>query len=209
MTDYSTDSNELIEFGIEQVDPNIQGSPFYSNVKKQKRQVAVNDYIDKLFKRYARLLVVRVDMNYRMDVSQSKTIDDVIKDFIDYRNNERWNDVVFDGKVGYIRLVEYGQDKGFHIHYIAFYDGSKRKGDTWLADKIGELWNRTTHGLGCHWNCNTQHYDTRAIGMLHRNDVKLINHLKNVVASYLTKLTQQPKYLQGRQLFRMGVIGRL
>lgn len=208
MLNCNTESNDLIEFGNENTDPNIQVSPFYSNVKQHRRQESVNDYIDKLFKRYARLLVVRVDLNYRMKVPHNKTIDDVIKDFKEYRNNERWVNDVFDGKVGFIRLIEYGEDKGFHIHYIAFYKGSKRISDAWIADRIGELWNRTTHGLGYHWNCNTQHYDVKAIGMLHRNDTNLINHLKSVVASYLTKLTQQPRCLQGRQLFRMGVMRR-
>lgn len=208
MLNCNTESNDLIEFGNENTDPNSYLSASYSNVKQRRRQDSVNDYIDKLFDRYARLLVVRVDLNYRMDVSQNKTIDEVIQEFIEYRNNERCNGDVFDGKVGYIRLIEYGQDKGFHIHYMAFYDGSKRKGDIWLADKIGELWNRTTHGLGCHWNCNTQHYEAKAIGMLHRNDADMIHLLKNVVASYLTKLTQQPRCLQGRQLFTMGVIKR-
>lgn len=196
--------NSHIEFDFETTNLSQATPDPYLDLKRSRRQKSFAEYIDTLFNRHSKLLVIRVDLHYRMDIPHTKTVDDVVKDFIHFRNCERWINDIYEGKVGYARLIEYGQDKGFHIHYMAFYDGSKRHADAWIADRLGELWNRSTQGLGYHWNCNTQEYDIRSIGMLHRNQYFLINHLKSVVANYLTKLNQLPAGCFNRQLFRMG-----
>lgn len=193
-----------IEFDFETTNVSQATPEPYLGLKQCRRQKSFEEYIDTLFNRHSKLLVIRVDLHYRMDIPHTKTIGDVVKDFTHYRNCERWINDIYEGKVGYARLIEYGQGKGFHIHYMVFYDGSKRRADAWIADRIGALWNRSTQGLGYHWNCNTQDYDIRAIGMLHRNQYFLINHLKSVVAKYLTKLNQLPADCFNRQLFRMG-----
>lgn len=174
--------------------------------RQQHRQRIVDEYIDTLFSKYSKLMIVRVDLSYRDPIGRSKTLDEALDDFTHFRNCERKNPDTSNGRVGWIRLLEYGVEKGFHFHYIAFYDGQKHHKDVWKAKTIGQYWIDRTNGFGDYWNCNAEDYKQKSIGMVNRNDLWKIEHLKLVVVDYLTKVSQQPEQVTKRQLFRTGGI---
>lgn len=201
----------LVEFGDEVEISNLfRTAQTHQPTKQKRRQESVYEYIDELFRRYSKLIIVRVDLHYRDTIGQSKTIDEALSDFKHFRNCERYNDTIFNGKVGWVRLLECGQEmEGLHFHYMAFYDANVQRNDVELARNIGEFWIRINDGFGHYWNCNEKQYDFKAIGVLVNNDYTRISKLKSVVATYLTKLTQQPHYSYKRQLFATGQLQHL
>lgn len=155
-------------------------------------------YVDALFDRYSRLVVIRIDLTYASDVSQSISINRAKDDLDHLLDNERRVPSIFSGKVGYIAKLEYGVERGFHWHVIYFFDGSVRKGSShvYLAKSIGEYWKQIiTKGQGSYWNCNDQHHDFRrlgtlGVGLIRATDSQLRVNLTHWVVGYLCKSTQ-------------------
>ena len=161
-----------------------------------KNYQSMCQYINNLFSRYARLLVIRLDLGYRKDVDiRYMTENEVYAAYWQAKtdkehlfNNTRTNQI-FDNMVGYIWRLEYGIDKGFHYHCIFFFDGSKVQQDINIADMIGMYWqNVITQGRGLYHNCNRhkKKYGKCGIGMINYYDEVLINNLK-LAAQYLVK----------------------
>ncbi len=188
----------LNEF-IDKIRSEVASKAFQTTLKNYKRQVRQNhksltDYIDKLFKQYARLLVIRVDVSYAKDdgsmteFQMKKRLEEVAADRKHFFANMRSNKL-FEDKVGFVCKLEYGLEKGFHYHMFFFYDGSKVREDISLARMIGEYWkNDITKGRGLYFNCNAKkdEYKYPGIGMINHYEIELLANLK-MAASYLTK----------------------
>ena len=180
----------------------------------EKRYLDYCKYIDSLFDDRARLLVLRVDLFYKKQHSNSISISDMQKDLASFFKNQRHNSL-FDYKKGYIVKLEYGIDKGFHWHLLFFFDGSERKSSSHihLAEGIGEYWiNAITKGRGDYWNVNNKvdHYEKlerRGIGVINWNDDELRKNLKERVVHYLCKIDQfiKPKSGKKVKLIRRGL----
>jgi hypothetical protein len=145
-------------------------------------------YIDALFARHARLLVLRLDFGYRK--AQCGTLEEVQKDIERYLNNRR-NNRLFDTWVGYIIKLECTAEKGPHFHCIFFLDGSASYKDVYLAHEYGQYWERITEGRGIFFNCNLKKhdYDYCGVGMIHHADAQLRKNLLLPVR-YITKPEQ-------------------
>lgn len=153
-------------------------------------------YIDQLFKRYARLLVLRIDLGYakspHMMLSESQALE---KYHIARSHRERFysnsrNNSLFDHLVGHVWKLEYGLDKGFHYHVMLFFDGSKVREDVNLAKRIGDYWSKViTNGEGVYWNCNANKNDYRncGIGMINHFDHNRRKNLIEYAGCYLVK----------------------
>ena len=171
-------------------------------------------YIDRLFDKYARLVVLRLDLFYQKTDRQEINVTTLSKDFNHLLDNQRCNGL-FDAMTGYIAKLEYGIDKGLHYHLILFFDGSKRNGSSHihLAKKIGDYWvDVITEGRGAYWNCNKQiklyeKQGRRGIGVIHYHETQLIKNLKSVI-NYLCKTTQYIKPIFGSKvrLLRRGLL---
>ncbi|AFL72651.1 Protein of unknown function (DUF3296) [Thiocystis violascens DSM 198] len=171
------------------------------------------DYCNKLFEKYGRLSVLRLDLFYKKEFSNSVNIQDVGKDLNRLFSNRRSNKL-FANMCGYITKLEYGVEKGIHVHVIYFFDGSKRKNESHIyhAKQIGEYWKETiTKGRGEYWNCNKQASEfekngIRGIGPINHDQTLLRENLLNRVIGYLTKLDQfiKPKYGTSIRLYRRG-----
>ena len=161
-----------------------------------KNYQSMTSYIDNLFSRHSRLLVVRIDLAYRKDIDTPFLNDEEIYQkywqakvdrehlFRNMRSNS-----IFNHMIGYIWRLEYGEDKGFHNHMIFFFDGSQVREDITIAIKIGEYWvNNITQGRGLYYNCNAykDEYQYCGIGMINWNNFELIANLKRA-AEYLAK----------------------
>ena len=150
------------------------------------------DYINGLFERHARLLVLRVDLSYTeaqyrrdgRDYAEVRTHREALLRYL--RRDPLFGPVL----VGYAWKLEYGIDKrGFHYHLLVFLDGAKVREDICLARTLGEHWVQViTEGAGQYFNCNAQklRYQHVCTGMIQHDDAKGIQGLE-YAAKYLTK----------------------
>lgn len=209
---FSRVMNDLIAF----VRQELSSNEFKAVVNRfgkasAKRADSLDRYIDALFEKHSRMLVVRVDLSYQSG-------------FLTGRNNFyadvklvklHWSRLQRDlhkGKpvndlLGFACKLEYGQMKGFHLHLLLFYNGSLHRQDGVLARMVGEYWRDiVTGGRGRYFNCNAvkKKYRHLGIGAISFDQPEKIYALKNKVASYLTKVDYWVRLSaeSGRTFFR-------
>ncbi len=145
-------------------------------------------YVVRLFERYSRLLVVRVDLSYGEYAKRSVTVQQACDDRERLFRNAKANRL-FQHLVGYIWKLEFGNKKRYHYHMFFFFDGAQVRQDVTLAGLIGEYWkHQITDGRGCYYNCNArkERYTELGIGMVSWNDSRMQQGLLRGVR-YLTK----------------------
>ncbi|WP_431221656.1 YagK/YfjJ domain-containing protein [Serratia sp. L9] len=145
-------------------------------------------YVVRLFERYSRLLVVRVDISYGEHAKQTVTAQQTCADRERLFRNAKANRL-FQHLVGYIWKCEFGNKKRYHYHMFFFFDGAQVRQDVTLAGLIGEYWKQNiTDGRGCYYNCNArkEQYTELGIGMVSWNDSRMQQGLLRGVR-YLTK----------------------
>lgn len=177
---------------VDRIRQEVRSKSFLTKLNSYQRSSNKNyreltEYVDALFERHARLLVLRVDLSYSKENSKT-TQDQAKRDRKRLFENARSNKL-FDDMVGYIWKLEHGPEKGFHYHMMFFFDGSKVREDITLAKRIGEYWTGViTKGRGLYYNCNAVKlaYKSCGIGMIEHADAELRSGLWNAVV-YLTK----------------------
>ncbi|EMF4711966.1 inovirus-type Gp2 protein, partial [Providencia stuartii] len=105
----------------------------------QKNYRRAQQYIDSLYQRYSKLLVVRVDLSYKSGIChrvKAHHLRQHRQALYKAINRDR----LFSCCVGYILKLEFGMEKGFHYHALFFFDGQKVRRDITLGKHIGELW---------------------------------------------------------------------
>ncbi len=149
--------------------------------------------INRLFERHSRILVVRIDLRYKKDVSQSVPLEIVQMHREQLLADRHNHPEVFDGLLGYAWCLEYGeQEGGYHYHLLALYNGAERREDIGIGMAIRDLWDTITNGYG---QCYISNFDKAklesqgnlGIGMIHRDNVTLRINLIEKVAAYITK----------------------
>lgn len=189
------------------------------NRASKKRADSINRYIDSLFEKHSRMVVIRVDLAYKADYFSAldfrQSLDQVKIDWA------RMQTDLYKGKpvknmLGFACTLEYGHAKGFHFHLLLFYDGAEYRKDVTLAKLIGMHWSEgITGGLGLHYNCNKHKssYRRPGIGIISHNDTDLILNLKEQVSSYLVKMDYWVRLFPdcGRTFFRgnMPIINKV
>lgn len=161
------------------------------SVRNKKR---AENYREYLFNNYSRLLIVRVDLSYRKEISRKVTPDILNKHRSDLYQAMQ-SEPLFQHCVGYIFKLEYGHVKGFHYHCLFFFNGRNVRRDIILAKCIGEFWqHKITEEAGIYYNCNyfKERYEISGIGMVHRNDSNKQEGLKRAI-NYICKSDQWVK----------------
>jgi hypothetical protein len=154
----------------------------------QKKQASW--VIKKLFNRFSKLLVLRIDFsinrNFKITLELLKTYIRIFLKKLHAPNEE------IPPIVGYIWKLEYGIQKGYHYHFIFFMNGNIHDSDIFFAYKLTKLWMRVTQDKGFFHSCNDDKasYEKLAIGILVHNDHEKINTLNEVIINYLTKTSQ-------------------
>lgn len=196
-------------------------------LQAKKLQRGNRRYVDGMFTRHARLLVVRVNLYYRAAAQTRLRVEHVFRDLDELINELRYN-AIFDHEIGYICAIEQGKypgvrrehgdgresrcGRGFHAHVAFFFDGSKVRADVFKAAQIGELWQEITRGRGCYDSSNhnkeAKHGDRLGVGMVHRDDWARRERLYTVV-DYLAKDDQHLRLKPaGARCLRKGMLGR-
>jgi hypothetical protein len=163
-------------------------------------------YINNLFLRYPKLLIIRLDLEYREDHAEFVTLAQARQDISRFISHRRWNKL-FAHNVGFIIAREHGENGcGFHFHCILFFNGHKRHQDINIARAIGEQYwegyitrlaceGQTSDTRGRYFNCNAKQDDYRYLG------VGLISHADEVKRSNLSYaliyLTKDDQGLEG------------
>lgn len=156
----------------------------------------VQRYVAGVMDRYARTLVIRVNLYYRSEARLRLKAEDVFAD-VDRLLKARRRSSVFESVTGYILRVEQGEDQGFHIHAAFFFDGSKVCREFYKAEQIGRLWEDITRGRG-YWHDSGRSWSgddsERGTGMFRRDDLKGCE----AVCKLMTYLTKDDQYLRIR-----------
>lgn len=174
-----------------------------------KNQKSLRAYIDNLFVIRSRILVLRLDLSYSLAFSSGVAAVNQV-DARKHRErliqNMRSNSI-FSNILGYAWRLEHAPVKGFHYHFMFFFDGSKVREDITRGDMIGEYWReRITDGKGLHYNCNKRKHTYRecGVGMISHDDGEGRRSLIKA-SEYLTKDPLMKLEIDGR-CFGRGTI---
>ena len=176
------------------------------------------EYTELLLEHYSKLAVIRVDLSYREGQRRFIDIIDFRQDIRKLLDRLQDRDKHFNGLQGYIYALEQGSQKGYHAHFLFFYDGSRVKFDRHIADCIIDTWKEITEEAGQGYNCNTKQnrksYQERgndALGSVSRGDSTKITNVLNIVR-YFTAPDKTEQHLRVRdknmQTFGHGKFNR-
>jgi hypothetical protein len=175
---------------LTQADFTYECSRLRRNSRKNYQRLCT--LIKTLFALYSRLTVIRIDLSYS----------EVDGPYIDYETARYHREQLctlfhtspmFDHLVGYAWKLEWQPKKGFHTHFLFFFDGHHVQEDVILAQRIGEQWaGPITGGQGHYYNCNRKAekiYHYNALGRIDYHDVEKQRGL-DCIAHYLTKVDE-------------------
>lgn len=187
----------------------LQHPSFTSECRRNRRNSRNNykslcELMKALFECHSRIMVVRVDLGYSEFDSP----------YIDYETARYHREQLclafnthslFDHLLGYAWKLEWQPKKGFHYHFIFFFDGHQCREDIIQARLIGEMWaNAMTGGQGRYYNCNLdaeQRYCDNAMGCIDYHDFEKKRGLY-WLAKYLTKIDEHAAMLVNGRTFQ-------
>ncbi len=176
----------------------ISSASFKALARRRKRAARKNywrisNLLDELLAYRSRLLVVRVDLYYpSVFVDAGLTGRAVTPEVVAQHRAEFIREVerlpVSKHLLDFAWKMEFTERKGFHFHWLFFFDGAKTRKGIVLGRCLGEIWQKI---LGCqkvYWNCNAamDKYEELGIGMVSRRDKERLCGL-DMAAEYLTK----------------------
>tara|TARA_R110002020_G_scaffold137367_4_gene306331 strand:+ start:746 stop:1528 length:783 start_codon:yes stop_codon:yes gene_type:complete len=159
-------------------------------------------YMGQILNHYSRLLIVRVDLGYSKDTIHLVSIETFHKHLKKLRELIGKTESCFEELEGNVIALEQGHDRGYHVHLLLMFDGSKRWKDTHIGQLVGEKWQDITDGLGSYYNCNNPQYKQKqkalgrlGIGMIHRCNLK---EVQNAISAslYLTQPDKENQHLR-------------
>jgi len=153
---------------------------------QRKRSVLVQRLV--AFKRaFPKLMVLRLDLGYGKEHASAST-DRIIGDWEALKAFITTN---FPSYLSHVVKLEYGLQKGAHMHVLLLFNGAMVRQDVTIAKLIGEHWSKvTTEGTGVYFNCNAAPYRNRfshcGVGVFSRLDEATVAGFQ-AVADYITK----------------------
>lgn len=163
--------------------------------------------------RYARILVVRVDLSYLLKCQVQVNIQTFHDNMRVLRRRFQDQDTIFKGLIEYAWALEQGENKGYHCHLLLVYNGRERRNAYSVANRVGRLWSMITEDQGCHFNCHTADYlkqfsdrNRLGIGMIHRKNPDEVNNMLNTI-KYLVRPEKEAQHLRVKTKKRMRTFG--
>lgn len=177
----------------------------------RRRTESLYSYISDLKIAHSKIMIVRLDLYYHQESIESlRSQQNVEADWgrlltfarESYKRNF----------LGYAMKIEFGNDRGVHIHSIFVLNGSNLRRDVNVARSLGHHWVKdVVPGIGRYFNCNEkQHqkkYKWRSVGEFVKVDEDFQNGVK-AMSSYVTKPDAFPRLVVHglRRTFRKGEI---
>ncbi|MCG9078176.1 YagK/YfjJ domain-containing protein [Laribacter hongkongensis] len=194
---------ELMNTAAAQVRQYIRSSQYKKDMNNysrssRKNYASLRRYIERLFKNHSRLLVMRIDLEYRSaeNICNQKPV------FVSHEEAKADREVFLKGLAkrfpaikGYAWSMEYGIHRGYHYHAIFFADSRYNPRDIDLASAIGDFWSdEVTQGRGFAYNCNAlkSRYRSCGIGMIDHFNEEGIKGLL-YACHYMTKTDELMK----------------
>jgi len=192
-------SEEMTAFA-ERLKAELASQAFKKKVSNFRRSANKNflnlmSYIHELFKRHARLMVLRIDLGYLNRFTNAEPLPETVT-ADDVRNHRKqlfrdMKEKLFpESWVGYAWKLEYGLDKSFHYHLLVLLDGSLVREDVTICNLIGRHWqHEITEGKGIYHNCNASkdRYWHQGVGVINHYDQSYEQGLIHI-AQYMTKI---------------------
>lgn len=167
------------------------------NKTVKKRLDSAKEYTDKLFDKYSKLNVIRLDVGYKKPHSEDMSLEDIKDDIKHMLNNRRSKQSVFEHNVGHIIKTEYTKDKGVHGHIVMFFNGQRIQKGNHKAKQVGEYWqNEITKKKGSYHSCHRNTYKKNGIGMIDYTDEEKRQNL-DIAVGYLCKDDQAIDSIKG------------
>jgi hypothetical protein len=202
---------DLLQQFLEKIRAEVNSNDFIRRLRSresncERNRKSLRNYVLNLFNMHARMLILRIDLGYRKNISDEVTDWAAHEHLKKFLNNMRSNSL-FQHLLGYVWKLEYGIGKGHHFHFALFFDGARVQKDANLARLIGEYWvEKIMKGEGSYYNCNAHksEYKNRGIGMVRYHETEKIKTLLYVL-DYLAKKDQ---YLRVKTKSGCRVLGR-
>ncbi|PIG09773.1 inovirus-type Gp2 protein [Comamonas sp. 26] len=175
----------------------------------KRRAESLYDYIYDLKIAHSKIMIVRLDLYYHQELldslkSQQNVIDDWSRLLAFARKNYKQN------FLGYAMKIEFGDDRGVHIHSIFVLNGSNLKRDVNVARSLGHHWVKdVVPCIGRYFNCNEkkhqEKYKWRAVGTFTKMDEEFQSGVK-AMSVYVTKPDPLPRLVVHglKKKFRKG-----
>ena len=177
---------------------------------------SLKEYVEQIFNHHTKVLMVRVDLGYLNDSKRQITIKQCYRDFEIMRNRISNQDTFFSNLHGYSWAIEQGKERGYHVHLLLMYDGTKVQNGSYYAQRVGEKWQDITQGHGSYFNLHSKDYIHKlrmagcdiGIWMVSRNNEGDWERVVTVI-EYLTDPAKDEqrlrvKYFRGMQTFGKG-----
>lgn len=168
--------------------------------ESREKEKGIEQYIQAVLNRYARSLLVRVDLGFLKECQSYVTIDYFYQAIDRLRAMQRNGQPFFEDSCGFVLSLEQGVDRGFHAHLGVVFNGSKVRNDWYRAEMAKDVWAACTNGMGTVYNCNANKgiYERSGrcgLGMVDRDDWE---KRANVVATmqYMADPAKEDQYLR-------------
>lgn len=147
---------------------------------------SLTSLLDDLFKRYSKILVLRVDLNYREGIAEHTDFYRTAKKHLQRLLNRRRMNHHFKHVLGMAWKLE--KALSWHYHTVWFFNGHHVHKDAYYGHFICKAWESLTQGLGYGYNCNghARKYQSFTLGIIHRQDLHARARLLQTL-SYLCK----------------------
>ncbi|WP_447834680.1 YagK/YfjJ domain-containing protein [Aeromonas veronii] len=174
----------LEDFMSELMSPHHQKRLRNLRRSEKRNSASIKSYIDELFAKHAKLLVVRVDFHFR----DSVTIEEAQEEREWYLRSIKRK---YKPLVGYVWKLECGKSREYHYHITFFFNGNIVQNDIRIGRLLGECWR-----AGSYHNCNAdkRKYDewgTCGIGEVHWDDMSKRGRLLDNALNYLLKMDER------------------
>ncbi|GKX39189.1 inovirus-type Gp2 protein [Pectobacterium versatile] len=149
----------------------------------------IRNHLSRLFDRYSKLLMLRVDFSY-LKKSDSHHYADTHSTVFDITQLlEQCHSLK--GLVGYVWVLEYTEEHSFHIHAAFYLNGQKHRKVWAVFEDIRDIWANVTEGDGYAHRCEPkEHYRVKGEWVTSYDDDEGINRMLYIL-SYLSKQDQK------------------
>lgn len=179
----------IIQFKAKADSSKIKREAMHWEARAHRNFTSLKRYLNYLIDYYKRILVVRLDLHFKLDTPDIHDPIMAKKAFDRMLHNRHQKPSIFEHMVGYAWRLEHTPSRGCHFHVILIFDSQFVRQGISYGDMVGEYWRDIiTDGKGTFWNCNRHAYRRYGLGIISHMDEEKRKIFIQDVAFYLTKV---------------------